>query len=99
MTNELLQHLEGLFKECYSIVEKKNHDYAGNTDPLKNFRLSEELGITSTERAILVRMADKFARLVNVINHGAKVEEETLHDTIVDLINYSAILDYALKKR
>ena len=96
MTNELLQHLEELFKECYSTVEKKNHDYAGSEDPLKNFRLSEYLGVTSVERAIIVRMLDKVARLTNVLNNGAVVKEETLHDTIVDLINYAAILDFYL---
>ena len=97
MTNMLLSHLHSLFQECYSIVEKKNHDYAGNEDPLKNFRLSEYLGVTTTERAILVRMMDKVARLANVLNSGAEVKEETLHDTIVDLINYAAILDFYLK--
>lgn len=40
---------------------------------------------------LLVRMWDKMARLKNLIQSGADPENESLRDTFVDLLNYSAI--------
>jgi len=97
--NEMILHIKKFYQEASGLLVRKNHDYAGDEDPLKNFHLAEYLGVTTTERAILVRMLDKVARIATVLNEGAEVKEETLHDTLVDLANYAAILDYALMRR
>lgn len=52
-----------------AILIAKNHDYAGkdnvDADPFFNLRLCEILKIASTETGMLVRMCDKFARMIN----------------------------------
>ncbi|MBO8180289.1 MAG: hypothetical protein H0Z19_07395 [Archaeoglobus sp.] len=98
--DELVDFLKGLYAEALDIVELKNTDYATDDDPLSNFHLVEELGIVETEKAIFVRLSDKYARLANFLKRGDfTVKDERIEDTIKDLINYAGILLYAIKKR
>jgi hypothetical protein len=87
-----MNHLKQTFAEAMGIVEKKNQDYGADSNPFKNFELVSHLGIP-VEIGILTRFADKVARISNLI--GGKqpaVVDETLDDTILDAINYLAIL-------
>lgn len=90
---EFFKFIEETYAEALSITKKKNADYADGADPFKNFKMSELIGVTP-ERAILVRISDKMARVSNLLLPGkeAKVKDETIQDTILDMINYLAIL-------
>ena len=95
MTREELFKLhEDMCVEALELMKKKNADYAGSgTDPFANFRRAEALGICSTEQAFLVRMTYKMSRLSSFAAKGKlSVEDETVHDTLVDMINYSVLL-------
>jgi hypothetical protein len=94
---EFFKDLENTFGVCIRISEKKNADYAGDADPFKNFRMSEQVGVDPA-RAILVRISDKLSRISNLLDREAKVEDERLEDTICDMINYLAILKAFIKK-
>lgn len=51
------------------------------------------MGITTTEKGMLVRMLDKMSRLSSFCDSGEfKVQDEKLEDTILDIINYSILL-------
>jgi hypothetical protein len=90
---EFFKYLEETYKEALEIVRKKNADYAEEVDPFKNFKFSTLIN-TPPEQAILVRVCDKMARVANLLQPGkeAKVKDETIQDTILDMINYLAIL-------
>lgn len=63
--------------ELYEIFIKKNKDY-GNT----NLDTFGQIGI-------MIRLQDKINRYINVSKNNINlVEDETLDDTIKDLINY-----------
>lgn len=97
--NVLLSDMEATFKKCLDTAVKKNSDYAGAgpmTDPFKNFRGSEFVGV-SPDRAILVRMMDKMSRVSNLLTQTAQVKDEAIEDTLDDLVNYSAILKSFIK--
>lgn len=79
------------FAACLLIVDKKNADYAGEHDPFENFNNSR-LAHVSVPQAILVRIIDKISRIGNLMVRPAQVVEETMEDTIMDAINYLAIL-------
>lgn len=91
---EFFKFLEDTYAKCVETSRKKNADYAGDSDPFANFRLVEMLGICSVETGILVRMTDKMARITNLLKDGrkAQVKDESVDDTLEDLINYTAIL-------
>jgi hypothetical protein len=106
---DLLAFHEAICSEGCDLMERKNHDYCGSQvitasevrtrDPFANFRRAEQLGITTTSKAILTRMLDKFLRLATattdkdgVDSDRLRVTDETFKDTCVDLINYTVIL-------
>lgn len=97
--NELKSNAEERFENCLEILKKKNHDYSGDRDELFNFKLVEQLGILSTEKGILVRMVDKISRLSTLLDKEAHVADESIQDTLDDLINYAVILGYCLERR
>jgi hypothetical protein len=89
-----------LFDESMALIDKKGADYnreqqlAGDT--LFNLRVAEILGIVPTaERGILVRLSDKFMRLISLMQQGVDpaVKGESVRDTVRDIHNY---IDYAL---
>ena len=84
-----------LCEAALELMKKKNHDYSGKsgTEPFANFTRAESMGITTTEKGILVRMLDKMSRLSSFTDSGEfMVEDEKLQDTIIDIINYSILL-------
>lgn len=87
----LVKDIKDTFDTCLALVETKNKDYAKTSDAFANFRLSEMVGVTA-QRATLVRVADKLARVSNLLDKDNEVKDETIDDTINDIINYMAIL-------
>jgi len=90
-STEFVQSIENTYKTAVEIVKAKNHDYAGTTDPFKNFKNSEFFNIP-VEKGILVRLGDKMARISNLLDSEAQVKDEKITDSIVDALNYLAIL-------
>jgi len=92
--NPLHESMQRFFDECMRISVAKNHDYAGESDPLANFSCLEP--DVHTGVGILVRMSDKWARIKRLMFRKGKVQDEKLLDTFHDLANYTAILAYYL---
>ena len=99
--DEVIAFRRRVFEESIALIQKKGHDYnrqqqmGGET--LFNLRVAELLGIVPTaERGILVRLSDKFMRLISLMEPGIDPGNvaESLRDTVLDIHNYS---DYALQ--
>lgn len=90
---------QAMFDESMALIDKKGADYnreqqAGG-DTLFNLRVAELLGIVPTaERGILVRLSDKFMRLISLMSPDAEPANESVRDTVRDIHNY---VDYALQ--
>jgi hypothetical protein len=98
MTNtELFEKIEKTYQLGLEIVKKKNGDYAEQDDAFKNFRYCEMFGV-DVPRGILVRVSDKLARVNNLLKRDAQVADEKITDTLLDAINYLAILKAYLEK-
>ena len=79
---------------------KKSAGYAGidNPDTFANFRLSEMLGV-SPFLGCMVRLSDKFTRVVNLIKNSKNEQVgERLEDTLLDLASYALIAICLLKE-
>ena len=85
-----------LTEEAKYLMELNNHDYSGGENrekPFLNFSRVESMGITTTEKGLLVRMTDKMSRLSTFCQEGHfEVSDESLKDTIIDVINYGVLL-------
>ena len=89
--SEFIEHIENVYARGVELIRRKNADYSADSDPFKNFRMADMVGVPP-DRAILVRISDKLARVSNLIDKPAEVSDETIDDTILDMINYLAIL-------
>lgn len=87
----LVKHGE-LLDKLRDITARKNADYSQEEDALNNFKMVEQLHITSTSTGMLVRITDKFARTINLLKKEAKVKDESILDTLLDFANYCLIL-------
>lgn len=94
---DLLILHENLCLQARDIMARKNRDYAGqqaDSDPFANFRRCQALGLCSPEVGLLVRLVDKLCRLITFAQSGRlSVEDETVYDTIIDMINYPVLLE------
>ena len=74
-----IEHHKKICNELTELYSAKNADY-GNS-----FKISyDHFGIL----AGLVRMSDKYHRLINLANREACVADESIRDTLIDLANY-----------
>ncbi len=97
--NILLEDMDATFKKCMETAIAKNSDYGGSTDdPYANFRNST-IARVPVEKGIMVRMMDKISRISTLMDKEAQVKDEAIEDTLMDLINYAAILKSYLKNK
>lgn len=91
---EFIKFFEAKLQEMLAVCKDKNSDYTDkDEDPFANFSRVKALGICSAEQGFLTRMTDKLCRITSFVNSGAlKVKEESVHDTLLDLANYSILL-------
>lgn len=68
--------------------KKKNADYGSSFD-----KSMDEFGIMSA----VVRMSDKMERLKSLVKKDAKVKDESIEDTLLDLANYCVMTVMHLK--
>lgn len=79
------------FDACLETMRKKNSDYAKPENEFANFEASLRIGVP-VQTAILIRMQDKMTRIENLLFHTPAVADESMDDSLDDLINYATIL-------
>ena len=80
MTNRFKQ----ITDEMVKLYEKKSSDYGNST---------HDTYMKYGAVAYLVRMEDKINRVRSLTqNNNQKVEDEKIHDSLVDLANYSILM-------
>lgn len=88
----LTSQVSKLFADIINTIGAKNGDYAGNRGEFYNFEFSAQIANGTVEQGILFRLADKIARLSNLMVRESLVTNESIDDTIKDAIGYLAIL-------
>ena len=74
------EKIDGVMMEMFDILSKKSNDYGNSW---------RELGL----KGLFCQMHSKYYRLKNLIwlNTEAKVKEESIRDTLIDLANYCVL--------
>lgn len=85
-------HYLELLEQMRLLHINKNSGYAGdNPDRWANFRMSESFGV-SAFIGTLVRMSDKWIRIINLVKNPANEKVgESIKDTLMDLAAYALI--------
>lgn len=92
------KHLEYIFSKMREIMLKKGNDYA-TQDRLSNFKLAGNICGISPEVQCLSLIATKVARLSVLLHSQNEPNNESISDSIIDLINYAALLDMLLSDK
>lgn len=82
LNKDFIQAVAKTYKEAETLLIKKHKDYGP-----KNISASPGGPLNG----LRVRMHDKLARINNLIDSGATPENESLADSFIDMLNYSAI--------
>jgi hypothetical protein len=82
----------GLIAMALKILEAKRSDYSGKTDPYRNLRSSEFVGVPAW-KGTMIRNMDKFSRRRSIMEAGGeeRVKDESFLDTLADSVNYIGI--------
>jgi hypothetical protein len=80
----------------------KNQDYANDANPFFNFD-SVEMMIAmfknNRDKTYAHFVANKLARLANLLNSGKDANNESLQDTLVDMANYCVLWKCDISRR
>lgn len=77
--------MKNIFNDALVLATMKGKDYSGDEDSLANLRV---FGL----KGIIIRLFDKLYRLKNIEEAGnVAVKSETVQDTLIDTIVYSAL--------
>ena len=80
-----------ILEAMVELHSRKNHDYAGTSDPLKNLRACERLELKPFI-GVMVRLQDKWSRLEEFVKSGKlMVKGESVKDTLMDNAVYSIL--------
>lgn len=95
--NILTESVKESMDRAYEILCAKNKDYSEDSDPFKNFKAAELVGLT-VEQALLLQMTNKLSRVGNLLM-GKEIKHESIQDTLIDLSNYAYILKAYLDQK
>lgn len=98
---ELHDYMSLMMDDMARTSEKKNADYTGGTaDPFANFTVTERMGVGTTEQGMFTRMMDKVQRIASFVKgKELQVQDEKIHDTLLDLANYCLLLSAYIKSK
>ncbi|MEK4006433.1 DUF1599 domain-containing protein [Paenibacillus sp. FSL H3-0333] len=83
------QRIEEVCNGVETLLKKKNHDY-GNSFSLQ----FEKYGVLSA----MIRMDDKMRRLENLVKGSKAQVDESIEDTLQDLVGYGVLALVELQK-
>ena len=89
-------HFSVLTNELGETILAKGNDYAMPSDRLSNFKLAGTICGLSAEQQCLSLIATKVARLGVLFNSGKGPNNESIHDSVLDLAAYSILLSMIL---
>ena len=102
-TKDIARFQDLIFTKCRDDMNSKGNDYSGKgKDTFANIRLAYELGLVKTPAAsAFVRALDKVMRIKNLTDPeiSQQVKDESLEDTLGDLINYFTYIILLDKER
>jgi glutaredoxin 2 len=78
-----------ILNSMLNTYERKNHDYGNSFEQSLN-KFGSVAGI--------VRLADKMNRLETLVKKEAKVKDESIKDTLLDMANYAVMTLMWLEK-
>lgn len=86
--------------EARDIVKAKNVDYGATDDVLSNFKRTAGCVGVSPVEGVLIRIEDKLGRILNFSKKQKfEIKDESVKDTVRDVINYILLMQGLILER
>lgn len=96
---EQAEHFKELMVKIRDIQISKSADYAKvDEDVLSNFKVAGNVAGLNAQLNCLSLIGTKVARLGVLLNSGKEPNNESIRDSVEDLINYAILLDMILSE-
>jgi hypothetical protein len=100
---EFDQHIDLIFKESKSLLTSKGAEYSDNVDRLSNFYICNSAGVSNMQNCLVhigkhMSALHKYALLDSIDELDKHELNQSLHERVMDLINYFVLLDAILKE-
>lgn len=82
---------EALLEEIFELHNRKNEDYAGDSNPFANFEYVARFTGLSVDKVIEVMIGIKYARLDVLLKAEGEPNFESVEDTLLDVAVYGLI--------
>lgn len=97
--SSFVQDTQALLNRCIELLKSKSNDYAEGGDAFLNFKTAAQIAGISPEQTLLTLLGMKLSRLTQLIGKGKKAQNESVEDTMLDVINYIILLRGMMKER
>lgn len=103
--DQQLKFIQSINENGLELLKSKGYDYASDGDVLKNFKemhqLISLLGIdmAKIEGVHIFYVLLKVQRLCNLLFSGKVAKNESIQDTLIDLRNYTDLLNCTLEEK
>ncbi len=101
---EQLKFIEEINSKGIELLKSKGYDYASDGDVLKNFKQMNslikllEVDMGKVEGIHMFYVLLKIQRLCNLLFSGKVAKNESIQDTLIDLRNYTDLLNCTLQE-
>lgn len=88
--------LNFIINTCMSILDSKKHDYSKSDNRYSNFEFTKEYAqnyVSNVEGVFVVMLGVKVARLIELIGNDKNPNNESILDSVIDLMNYRLLLE------
>lgn len=96
---EQINHFDTTVAKMRETLLTKGDDYAGQDNRLANFELVAQIAGVTPEIVALVLIGVKVVRLGTLLNTKGEPKNEPIRDSVLDLSNYSMLLDAILSEK
>lgn len=94
-----VQDTQALFTRCVDMLRNKSNDYAEGQDAFLNFKTAAQIAGISPEQTLLTLLGMKMSRLTQLVSKGKSAKNESVEDTLLDIINYVVLLRGMMKEQ
>lgn len=88
-------YITKILRQMEEVLERKRHDYADDNNRYSNFEFTGrildeavEAGVRGANLSFLSLLTTKLARIIELVGHNKKAENEALEDSLMDGANY-----------
>lgn len=93
-------YIKDLFSICQQIIQIKANDYSKSDNPHSNFEYAAMVSVPFSDelKPYAMLIGTKLARIAELTYAKKDIKNESLKDSIIDLVNYCALMGERIER-